>query len=72
MNDHSSNRGAFIAAAIILGGFGLVAFYLPTVMLAVGERSTLAAGIIAIAFMASLFLIFWLRARNRGRNGNGT
>lgn len=63
---NGSNRSAAIAAAIILGGFGLVAFYMPTIMLAVGEFSTVAGGAIAILFVAAFFGIFWLRARWRG------
>ena len=41
-----------IAAAIILVGFGLVAFYMPTIMLAVGAYSPWAAAVIAVASLA--------------------
>jgi membrane protein implicated in regulation of membrane protease activity len=61
----ANNRNAAIAAAVILVGFGLAAFFMPTVMLAVGEYSTAAAGVIAVIFVAAFFLIFWLRARSR-------
>ncbi len=64
-----NNRGAAIAAAIILVGFGLVAFYLPTIMLAVGNVSPAAAGILAVLFVAAFFLVFWLRGRSqRGKD----
>lgn len=63
-----SNRNSAIAAAIILFGFGIVAFLMPRIMLAVGEYSTIAAGIIAVAFVAAFFLVFWLRGRSRGGN----
>ncbi|MET0574764.1 MAG: hypothetical protein ABWZ83_02775 [Mesorhizobium sp.] len=64
-----NNRGAAIAAAIILVGFGLVAFYLPTIMLAVGNVSPAAAGIVAVLFVAAFFLVFWLRGRSqRGKD----
>jgi hypothetical protein len=64
-----SNRNAAIAAAAIMIAFGLVAFYLPTIMLAVGNFSTAAAGIIAVLFVAAFFLVFWLRGRSqRGKN----
>ncbi len=61
----ANNRNAAIAAAVILIGFGLVAFFMPTIMLAVGEYSTVAAGVVAVVFVAAFFLIFWLRSRSR-------
>jgi hypothetical protein len=64
-----STRNAAIAAAVILGGFGLGAFYMPTIMIAVGNYSTVAAGIVAVAFVAAFFLVFWLRARSQRRGG---
>jgi hypothetical protein len=60
-----STRNAAIAAAVFVIGFGILAFYLPTIMLAVGEYSTVAAGLIAVAFVAAFFLILWLRARSQ-------
>lgn len=60
-----STRNAAVAAAIILLGFGLTAFYMPTLMLAVGNVSTIAAGVMAVAFVAAFFGLFWLRARFR-------
>ncbi|HTV71130.1 MAG TPA: hypothetical protein VMF90_21580 [Rhizobiaceae bacterium] len=65
----NSTRNSAIAAAIILLGFGLFAFYLPTIMLAVGDYSTIAAGIIGVAFVAAFFLLFWLRGRSRRGEG---
>ena len=44
----------------------IVAFLMPRIMLAVGGYSTIAAGLIAVAFVAAFFLIFWLRGRSRG------
>ena len=63
------SRNAAIAAALILGGFSLVAFYMPTIMIAVGNYSTVAAGIVAVAFVAAFFLVFWLRGRSQRRGG---
>lgn len=65
------NRNAAIAAAILLLVFGLGAFYMPTIMLAVGNVSTVAAGLIAILFVAAFFLVFWLRARSQRRRNGG-
>ncbi len=56
-------RNSAIAAALILGGFGLVAFYMPTIMLALGEISPFLAGLVAILFVLAFFGVFWLRGR---------
>ena len=61
----NSSRNAAIAAAIFVIGFGLVFYFMPTIMLAVGEYSPAAAGVIAVAFVAAFFLILWLRARSQ-------
>lgn len=63
----TENRKTAVAAAIILIGFGLVAFLMPRIMLAVGEYSTLAAGVIAVLFVAAFFIVFWIRARSQNR-----
>lgn len=62
----SETKRAAIAAACILLGFGLVAYFMPTIMIAVGNYSTAAAGVIAVLFVASFFVLFWLRGRSRG------
>ena len=61
----TENRNSAIAAAVLLAVFGLGAFYLPTVMVAVGNLSTIAAGIIAVLFVAAFFGVFWLRGRSQ-------
>jgi hypothetical protein len=66
---NKESRNAAIAAAIILGGFGLVAYFMPTIMIAVGNYSTFVAGVVAVAFVAAFFLVFWLRARSQRRGG---
>jgi len=66
----SSNKSSAIAAAVILIGFGLVAFYMPTLMLWVGDYSTIAAGAVAVLFVAAFFLVFWLRGRSQKRAGH--
>ncbi|MCL7998782.1 hypothetical protein [Brucella pseudogrignonensis] len=57
-----------LAAAIILIGFGLLAYYLPTIMIALGERSHVAAAIFGILFVLSFFGIFWLRSRRQNKD----
>lgn len=59
------NRNAAIAAALILGGFGLAAYFMPTVMLALGEASPWAGGLVAVLFVLAFFAVFWLRGRSR-------
>ena len=61
------NRNSAIAAALLLAIFGLGAFYLPTIMLAVGDLSPVAAGIVAVLFVAAFFLVFWLRGKSQRR-----
>jgi drug/metabolite transporter (DMT)-like permease len=60
-----ANRNAAIAAAIFLVGFGLLAFYLPAIMIAVGNVSTIAAAIVAVLFAAIFFVVLWLRSRSQ-------
>ena len=61
----SNTRNAAIAAAVILAVFGLLAFYMPTIMLVLGEASPVAAGAVAVLFVVAFFLVFWLRGRSR-------
>lgn len=63
------NKQAAVAAVVILIGFGVVAFFLPRLMVALGEVSTVAAGALAVVFVACFFGIFWLRARSQRRKG---
>jgi hypothetical protein len=67
---NGSNRSALIAAAIIMFVFILTAFYLPSIMLAVGEASPLAAGVVAVLFVAALFILLWLRGRSQQGRDN--
>ena len=66
-----STRNSAIAAGVILIGFGLFAFYLPTLMLALGSRSPVAGGVLAIFFVLAFFAIFWLRGRSQAKK-NGS
>lgn len=67
---NGSNRNALIAAAIIMLVFVVTAFYLPSIMLAVGETSPLAAGVVAVLFVAALFILLWLRGRSQQGRDN--
>lgn len=59
-------RNSAIAALIIMFGFGIVAYFLPSIMLFIGGWSTTAAAIVAIAFVLAFFGVFWLRGRSQG------
>ncbi|MBX3578967.1 MAG: hypothetical protein KF723_17350 [Rhizobiaceae bacterium] len=60
------SRNAAIAAAVILVGFGLAAYFLPTLIIWIGGYSTIVAAVVAAAFVAAFFLLFWWRGRSRG------
>jgi hypothetical protein len=62
-------RNAAIAAAVILLVFGLAAYFLPTIMLAVGKVSTVLAAVVAVVFMVGLFVVLWLRGRSQRKKG---
>jgi hypothetical protein len=56
-------RKAALAALVILFGFGALAYFLPTLMLAAGDVSLVLAAVIGISFLLVLFVVFWLRGR---------
>ena len=63
-----NTKNAAIAALWILLVFGIGAFYLPTLIVAIGDYSTIAAAMLAVLFVAAFFGVFWLRGRSqRGR-----
>jgi hypothetical protein len=57
--------GTLIAAAVLMLVFGVGAYYLPRLVIALGEVSPFAGGAVAALFVAAFFLVFWLRARSR-------
>jgi hypothetical protein len=59
-------RNAALAAACIMVVFGLTAFFMPNIMLAVGAYSTAVAGVFAVLFVLAFFAVFWLRGKSRG------
>lgn len=58
-------RNTMLATAAILVGFGGLAYFMPTIMLAAIEISPWLAGAAAGAFLLAFFGIFWLRGRLR-------
>ncbi|MBB3915337.1 hypothetical protein [Rhizobium fabae] len=61
MNQES--RSQAIAAAIILFGAGLVLYFLPTIVLWIGNFSPVLAIIVGVCLIMAFFAVFWLRAR---------
>lgn len=60
-------RNAAVAALVILLGFGVVGFYMPAIVLWLGELSPYAGGAAAAVFVLAFFGIFWLRGRIQNR-----
>lgn len=59
-----------IAATIILAVVGVAFYFLPVIMIALGNVSPWLAATAGTCFVLAFFLIFWLRARyQRGKGG---
>jgi Na+/citrate or Na+/malate symporter len=59
-----------LAAAIILVGAGVVIYFLPSIVLWIGNYSPVLGALVGGALVLCFFLIFWLRARHQ-RNRKG-
>jgi hypothetical protein len=57
------SRSQAIAAAVILLGAGLVIYFLPTLVLWIGNYSPALAFAVGAILLLGFFVIFWLRAR---------
>lgn len=66
-----NTRNAALAATIILLSFGIVGFYMPAIMLFLGQSSPVAGGIAAALFVAAFFGVFWLRGRSQRNRQDG-
>lgn len=64
------SRSAIIAAALIMLSFCLLAFFMPTIMLAAGAYSGVLAALIMAVFILSFFIVFWLRSRSQKTRDN--
>ena len=56
-----------IAAAVILLGAALVIYFLPTIVLFIGNYSPVLAFVVGALLLLGFFAIFWLRARYQRR-----
>ncbi|TLX10353.1 hypothetical protein [Rhizobium sp. MHM7A] len=62
------SRSQATAAAVILLGAGLVLYFLPTIVLWIGNFSPVLAIVVGVCLIMAFFAVFWLRARyQRGR-----
>lgn len=59
-----------LAALFILLGTGVVFYFLPRVMIALGDVSPWLAGVFGTLLVLGFFLLFWLRARYQRSRGN--
>ncbi|TWF52019.1 hypothetical protein [Neorhizobium alkalisoli] len=58
-----------IAAALILLGAGLVIYFLPTLVLWIGQYSPALAFVVGAILLLGFFAVFWLRARYQRKRG---
>lgn len=70
MSEDSKGKSAAIAALLILLGTGVVFYFLPRVMIALGGVSPWLAGVFGTLIVLAFFLLFWLRARYQRNRGN--
>lgn len=57
-----------LAAFAIIAFFVIGAYFMPAIMLRLGEYSTVAAAMVAIVFVTAFFALFWLRGRWRRKS----
>lgn len=63
------SRSSAIAAAIILVAAGLVIYFMPTIVLWLGNYSPYLATAVGICLVLAFFVVFWLRARYQRSKG---
>jgi uncharacterized BrkB/YihY/UPF0761 family membrane protein len=61
------NRNSALAALVIVLGFGLLAYWMPTIMVALGNVSAILGAAVAVLFVAAFFIVLWLRGRAQRR-----
>ncbi|MXN52272.1 hypothetical protein GR158_14200 [Shinella sp. AETb1-6] len=70
MSGDNKGRSTAIAAILILLGTGVVFYFVPRIMIALGDLSPWLAGAFGAAMVLCFFLLFWLRARYQRKHGN--
>ena len=70
MSGEAKGKSAALAALLILLGTGVVFYFLPRMMVALGNVSPWLAGAFGALLVLGFFLVFWLRARYQRNRGN--
>ena len=66
-DDRNGNydRKTLISAALLLAGFALILYFLPSIMIAIGAQSPVLAAAVVAAVLLLPFIGLWLRGRSR-------
>jgi len=66
-DDRNGNydRKTLISAALLLVGFALILYFLPSIMMAIGAQSPVLAAAVVAAVLLLPFIGLWLRGRSR-------
>ena len=67
--DNAYSRSTIIMTAIILGVFGVLLYYVPAIMLALGGQNRWLAGGVIAAILVLPFVVLWLRGRYKRKQG---
>jgi Ca2+/Na+ antiporter len=70
MSEERKGNSPVLAALFILLGTGVVFYFLPRVMIALGGVSPWLAGLVGALLVLCFFLLFWLRARYQRNHDN--
>jgi MFS family permease len=70
VSGEAKGKSAALAALFILLGTGVVFYFLPRMMVALGNVSPWLAGAFGALLVLGFFLLFWLRARYQRKRGN--
>ncbi|MGB3815833.1 MAG: hypothetical protein WA950_21650 [Shinella sp.] len=70
MSEERKGKSPVLAALFILLGTGVVFYFLPRVMIALGGVSPWLAGLVGTLLVLCFFLLFWLRARYQRNHDN--
>ncbi len=57
------DKRSALAAGVFLLVFGVLFWFMPKIVLALGEISPWLGGLAALLFMLSFYIVFWLRGR---------
>ena len=61
--NENQTRNSAIAAAVILLVAGAALYFMPTIVLGLGEISPMLGAAAGAAIILAFFLVFWLRSR---------